>query len=331
VAEKWNEIEVEVKGPESIKPVEVEETKPDAVSQVEEVEQETPAEVGGLKVRGEAEGAEDEEAEAVAGVDTKRAEKRIRKLVRQKREIRQQLEGELAEKNEKLTALEARLKAIEENQTRSQEAQAVNYERQLSEREAAAKQAWQAAFDAGDKEEMLAANDRLFEAKAEKQRLADWKRQKVAAPKTAERAVEQRTEVEEDAAEAAPAIAPKAQQWIGKQKWWGKDKILTAATVAIAGELEADGFDPNDDDYYTEVEKRLKAELPGKFATPAASRPAQVVAGQSRSPAPNKVRLNEEDQRIAKLYGLSLEDYARSKQETETASGGYVPVQIRTR
>jgi hypothetical protein len=323
--EEWREIEVEVKGPESVKVVEAETPAADKPDQVEAATQPD------LKIKGDEDNTGDtEEASALDGIKTDGAQKRIRKLVRQKRELARRFQDDLSAETAKREALEARLKALEEGAQKSQEAQAVNYERQLSDREATANKAWQDAFDAGDKDGMLRAEDARLEAKLAKSKLEDWKRQKAAAPKTDTRATERQVEQVEDKP-AGPDIHPKAKDWIAKQAWWDKDVALTATTVAIAGKLEAEGFEPGDDDYYEEVEKRLKAELPHKFREPVPSKPAQVVAGQSRSPAPNKVRLDGEDQRLARLMGLSLEEYARNKQQAEDAKGGYVAINVTRR
>jgi hypothetical protein len=329
VAEQWNEIEVEVKSPASVKTVETAEAdrSEQEVAPVKE-QAETPA----LKIKGDTDGGDGsdaDEAQALDGIKTDGAQKRIRKLVRQKREIAQRFQSELATEKEKREALEARLANLETAQQRSQETQLVTHERTLEERLTAAQRQWQEAFDAGDKDAMVRANEAQMDAKVEKARLADWKRQRQAAPKQTAaietKAVEADDRVGESGGEAS-TIHPKAREWIGKQAWWDKDRVMTAATVAIAGELEAEGFDPGDDDYYGEVEKRLRSELPHKFREPATSKPTQVVAGQSRSPAPNKVRLTSEDQRLARVMGLSLEDYARSKQEADNAKGGYVAI-----
>lgn len=322
--EQWNEIEVEVKAPDAIKPVEAETSKTE--QEVEPVREQ--AQAADLKIKGDEE-ADGEESQALDGIKTDGAQKRIRKLVRQKREIAKQFQDKLADETAKREALEARLKALEEGQTRAQETQAVNYERQLQEREATANKAWQDAFDAGDKEGMLRAEDARVDAKLEKRRLEDWKRQRAAGVKQeakAPQAPDSQDRQTDDGGGKGPDINPKAKEWIGKQAWWDKDRIMTAATIAIAGELESEGFDPGDDEYYSEVERRLRSELPHKFAGSEAKRPTQVVAGQSRSPAPNKVRLTGEDQRLARLMGLSLEDYARSKQEADNAKGGYVAI-----
>jgi hypothetical protein len=343
VADKWTEIDLGgAKGAEEGKTGSEVEAETPAVEQAAGTENETAATPdtdeadSGLKVRGEAEAPEDdEEAKAAEGIQGRRAEKRIKRLVREKKALKQQFESELAREREEREALANRLKAIEETQTRSAEAQAVQYERTLEEKLSAVGKDWQAAFDAGDKDGMLRAQEAQVDLKLEKRRLEDWKRQRAAAPKQEAKAPaatdRQVTAAEETDEAEGPSIHPKAQQWIARQKWWGKDRILTAATAAIAGQLEEEGLDPGDDDYYGEVEKRLKTEFPNKFAQSAASKPTQVVAGQSRSPAPNKVRLSDEDVRLARQFGLNLEDYARSKQQSESAGSGYVPVQIKTR
>lgn len=174
---------------------------------------------------------------------------------------------------------------------------------------------------------MLKAQNDITDAKLELRELQRWKSNK--------KPVEQdlKPEPKTQSRDSQPQLHPKAKAWIDEQDWWEKDKILTAATGVIASELEADGFDPGSDDYYSEVNKRLKAEFPTKFKDEEFEeeperKPRQTLAGGRRNPASNKVRLTAEDLALAKKFGMSPEEWARGKRDVDDAqsSDGYTPI-----
>ena len=110
---------------------------------------------------------------------------------------------------------------------------------------------------------------------------------------------------------------PKAEQWAMKNSWFGSDEAMTYAAFGIHKKLvEEEGFDPQSDDYYTELDNRISS----KFNTGAASnrRPAQTVIGASRNSSGRsgrKVRLTPSQVAIAKKLGVPLEEYAKYVKE----------------
>jgi hypothetical protein len=131
------------------------------------------------------------------------------------------------------------------------------------------------------------------------------------------------TERPQQQAPQRPAPDPKAQKWAEKNEWFGKEKTRTFATYAIHQDLVDEGFDTKGDEYYDELNSRLRAEFPHKFGAQQ-NQPnrgnVQTVAGASRQ-APsgqNKVRGNKRTVRLtpgqqaaAKELGVSLEEYAK--------------------
>ncbi len=107
----------------------------------------------------------------------------------------------------------------------------------------------------------------------------------------------------------------KAEDWAEKNEWFGQDEAMTFAAFGIHKKLvEEEGFDPQSDDYYTELDQRISE----KFRTPAnntSRRPAQTVAGVSRSTSGRstgkKVRLTPSQVAIAKKLGVPLSEYAK--------------------
>jgi hypothetical protein len=110
---------------------------------------------------------------------------------------------------------------------------------------------------------------------------------------------------------------PKAESWGAKNKWFGHDTAMTYTAFDIHRKLvDEEGFDPQTDEYYTEIDKRIRLEFPHKFAnnaTTETTKPTQVVASAKRSVKPGRktVRLTPSQVAIAKKLGVPLEEYAK--------------------
>jgi len=112
---------------------------------------------------------------------------------------------------------------------------------------------------------------------------------------------------------------PKAQDWATRNDWFGQDEAKTFAAFGIHKKLvEDEGFDPTSDEYYTELDRRISDTFGGN-AKSASRRPAQTVAGVSRSnsgrSSGKKVRLTPSQVAIAKKLGVPLEEYAKYVKE----------------
>jgi len=114
---------------------------------------------------------------------------------------------------------------------------------------------------------------------------------------------------------------PKAEDWAGKNTWFGQDEAMTFAAFGIHKKLvEDEGFDPQSDDYYNELDSRIKREFPHKFGEEQSHgrKPAQTVAGVSRSSGSGRskrVKLSPTQVAIAKKLGVPLEEYAKYVKE----------------
>ena len=110
---------------------------------------------------------------------------------------------------------------------------------------------------------------------------------------------------------------PKAQQWAQSNTWFGQDEAMTYTAFSLHKKLvEDEGYDPQSDEYYSEIDKRIKLEFPHKFGsvnTNSTSKPTQVVASANRSSKPGRktVRLTPSQVAIANKLGVPLEDYAK--------------------
>ena len=112
---------------------------------------------------------------------------------------------------------------------------------------------------------------------------------------------------------------PKAQNWAGKNTWFGQDEAMTYTAFGLHKKLvEEEGYDAQSDEYYTEIDKRIRLEFPHKFATTASqtitAKPVQNVASANRSGKNSNrkiVRLTPSQVAIAKKLGVPLEEYAK--------------------
>ena len=118
---------------------------------------------------------------------------------------------------------------------------------------------------------------------------------------------------------------PKAESWAEKNDWFGKDSAMTYTAFDYHKKLtEQEGFDPNSDEYYTEIDKRMRLDFPHKFANTTSqesTKPTQTVASATRSvkPGRNTVRLTSSQVAIAKKLGVPLEEYAKQLRITKEA------------
>jgi hypothetical protein len=321
--EEWSDIDTskpESKEEDKVD-FEVEKTSEDKEEKVEAVVEEQP--VAETKTETKKEDTQPEEQpDEAKDIESERAQKRIRQLVRQRKEKEEEVARLLADKQE----LEKRLTKNQDNQfdltKTSLESQEKSLENQLN----LAKQNYLDAFEKDDKSQLLKAQEALNEAQIN---LNSVKTNKVNFDKDYENyqnAVKQQPVQQSQPQQ--PKYDPKAVAWAEKNEWFGQDKMMTAAALALDAQLKEEGFDPADDDFYKEVDVRLKDTFPNKFETSeqetqqvrqkATSSPSQVVAGTSRTPASKKIKLSQEDVRLANKWNIPLDRYAKEKSKVET-------------
>ena len=276
--EKEDKVDFEVENSSEEKEVKVE----------PEIEKEEVKEKPKLETKQEEETQLEEQPDEAKDIDSKRAQKRIRQLVRQRKEKEEEVARLLADKQE----LEKRLKTNQSNQfdltKTSLESQEKSLENQLS----LAKQNYLDAFEKDDKSQLLKAQEALNEAQIN---LNNVKTNKVNFDKDYENyqnSVKQQPVQQSQPQQ--PQCDPKAVAWAEKNEWFGQDKMMTAAALALDAQLKEEGFDPADDDFYSEVDTRLQQTFPTKFKQTQqvrqkdTSSPSQVVAGTSRTPASSR-------------------------------------------
>jgi hypothetical protein len=175
-----------------------------------------------------------------------------------------------------------------------------------------AKKAFKDAYDSGDSDAIVAAQQAIARITLDEERLRVIKAREQQAAAT-QQPQEQVQQPEQPAAQPDP----KAKAWADRNDWFGSDRVMTVGAYAIHEDLAGEGFDLTSDDYYSELDKRLRVEFPQKFENNASNggtaRVASADSSASRSTKKGRraVKLTPSQVAIAKKLGVSLEDYAK--------------------
>ena len=182
----------------------------------------------------------------------------------------------------------------------------------------AAKVAYQKAYDEGDADAMFEAQKNLSRLALEEAQVEQAKKrqeQQAAAPK-------QEQPQQQPQQQAAPKPDPKAEAWAAKNEWFGQDQTMTYAAFGIHRQLiEDEGFDPASDEYYSELDRRVRSEFPQKFGGSKDKGPRVASAESTASKSSTKkgrrtVKLTPSQIQIAKRLNVPLEEYAKYVKES---------------
>lgn len=181
---------------------------------------------------------------------------------------------------------------------------------------AAVKQQYREAYESGDSDAMFAAQEQLSQMTLMQERVRAAKHRL-----TVEEQEPAPQQIQQPAAAPQPKAAkpdPRAQEWADKNEWFGSDEVMTYASFGIHRKLvEEEGFDPASDEYYSEVDKRMRSEFPSKFQPAKKSGGAQVApagASATRSTAKSgrrSVKLSPSQIAMARRLNVPLEEYAK--------------------
>ena len=182
-----------------------------------------------------------------------------------------------------------------------------------------------AAIESGNAEAQVEANKRIATLAFENAKLDQAKQGRE--EKQAEKPVNlnQGGQVQQPAMDDPINPDPRAEAWAAKNTWFGSDRAMTYTAFEIHKDLtEKEGYDPNSDEYYAEVDKRIRVDFPHKFGNTEqkqSTAPVQTVASANRSVKPGRksVRLTSSQVAIAKKLGVPLEEYAKQLKNTEGA------------
>ncbi len=193
------------------------------------------------------------------------------------------------------------------------------YEGRVTTQEAQAKRALAEAHEAGDYDKLADAQSAISQIAIEKERL---RLQKQRSQQQAQEYAAQQEQVQQQPRQQAPQPQrdPKLESWLEKNKWFGQDKVMTGAARAIHETLVAEeGYAPTTDEYYSEIDRRMRSEMPNKFAsgkknvqsvTPSGNGSRSLVNGRKK-----QVDLNPGQVALASKLGIPLENYAQEVQK----------------
>jgi hypothetical protein len=309
--EEKKTVDIDTSGPETEVDIAVEkdEAVVDTAPKEETTEQETETKV-------ETEKKDDEKLEDYS----KGVQSRIAKLTRKMREA----ERREAAAVEYATAIEKKRKLDQERFNKVDSDYTAKFEESVKSGMDMAQNELARAIESGDAQAQVAANKKIAELAFENAKL---QQRKQATP------VEQETPVKlsdggqlpNETPQQMPQADPMAEDWAAKNRWFGTDRAMTFTAFEIHKDLvEKEGYDPKSNEYYEEIDKRIRVDFGHKFdnnQTKQTNRAVQSVASANRSSKPGRkqVRLTSSQVAIAKKLGVPLEEYAKQLKLTEGA------------
>ena len=249
---------------------------------------------------------------------SKGVQARIAKLTRKMREAERQRDAA----TEYAKSVEEKRQAMEKKFARTDEQYLKKFETSISTGLEAAQKELAAAIEAGDAKAQVEANKRIATLAFENAKLTEAKEGRATASTGGE--VTKPSEVK---APTQPVMQdepsdPMAEAWAAKNSWFGQDRAMTYTAFEIHKDLvDKEGFDPKSDEYYAEIDKRIRVDFPHKFAKSEdkqSTNPVQTVASAKRSVRPGRktVKLTSSQVAIAKKLGVPLEEYAKQIKNT---------------
>jgi hypothetical protein len=307
--EEKKSVPIDTSGPDAT--VDIEEVKDESVVETEAPEQETSTEEP-VKVE---EKKQDENLEDYS----KGVQARIAKLTRKMREAERREQAAI----DYAKAVENKRLALEKRFEKTDADYVKKFETSIQTGLEAAQKELAAAIEAGDAQAQVEANKRIATLAFENAKLDQAKagREEAQAEKPVN--LNQGGQVNQPAMDDPINPDPRAEDWASKNSWFGRDRAMTYTAFEIHKDLtEKEGYDPNSDEYYAEVDKRIRIDFPHKFGNTEnkqSTAPVQTVASASRSVKPGRkqVRLTSSQVAIAKKLGVPLEEYAKQLKNTK--------------
>ena len=325
--EEKKTVDIDTSGPDA--EIVIEETKDESVVETENTEQETGTDKSyeneretkleeGGQVQEETEKKDDEQLEDYS----KGVQSRIAKLTRKMRE---------AERREKAAldyakAVEAKRQTVETKFTKVNEDYVKQFETRVQSGLESAQKELANAIETSDAVAQIEAQKKVAALSIDEARLNALKEQQSIKKEEPAPKLSDADNLPSSTPNSLPSPDPRAEDWASSNSWFGKNRAMTFTAFEIHKDLvEREGFDPQTDEYYTEVDKRIRLEFPQKFDTKESqtSKPTQNVASVKRSSnvrsGRQTVRLTSSQVAIAKKLGVPLEEYAKQIKLTEGA------------
>jgi hypothetical protein len=329
--EEKKTVDIDTSGPDVN--IDIEEKKDEAVVETEAPKQETESteqetdktfeneRETKLEEGGEVEPKEEKQDDDKLEEYSKGVQSRIAKLTRKMRE---------AERREKAAveyakAVEEKRKTTETKFSKVNDDYVKQFENRVKDGLDSAQKSLAIAIENSDAAAQIEAQKKIAALSIDEARLNALKEQQSTTKEESAPKLSDANSLPESTPQSLPTPDPKAEDWAGKNTWFGKDRAMTFTAFEIHKDLvEREGFDPQTDEYYEEVDKRIKLEFPHKFDTKETqtSKPTQNVASVKRSAVrqgKQTVRLTSSQVAIAKKLGVPLEEYAKQIKLTEGA------------
>ena len=248
-----------------------------------------------------------------------------KKLIQMKRlahEERREKENAVREQQEAISFAQKVMeenKRLKSNLNNSEKNVLMSVQKAVAMEMEAAKRAYREAYDSGDTDKVMEAQERLTQATLKTEKVKNFR------PPALQ---EQETPVQIES-QPAPQFRPdpSAQAWQQENQWFGEDEEMTSLALGLHERLKREGVQVSSQEYYRKIDATIRRRFPEKFEDeveqnerPVARR-SSVVAPATRSTSPKRVRLNPSEMSLAKKLNLTPEQYAKAKLEMEANNG----------
>tara|TARA_R110000850_G_scaffold4386_3_gene20085 strand:+ start:118 stop:1050 length:933 start_codon:yes stop_codon:yes gene_type:complete len=258
---------------------------------------------------------ENDDDDSELGSYSKKVDKRIKKLTAARRHA----EEEAAAAVQYIQKVQAQNEQYKTRLSSLDKGYMSEYEGRITTQEAQAKRAMTEAYEAGEYDKVADAQTAISQIAIEKERLRMQKQRSAQEQQQEQNSQQQQAQQQQAQTQQrkAPPRDEKLESWMGKNSWFGPNgnSVMTGAARAIHNTLVAEeGFDPTSDDYYSEIDKRMRREMPNKFqgdrknvqsVTPAGSGTRSLKSGRKK-----QVELNAGQVALAQKLNIPLEKYA---------------------
>ena len=313
----------------------------------EEMEDISPVTEDSVQEDFEAPEIQDEEELSEAEVRARTAQNRINQAVKQAKDYqRRELQAlqyakELQEQNEQLSSqLQQTQTSTAEQNLKMQETYSGEFATRVETQAEAAKRNLKTAYESGDPDAMAEAQQLLAKAEADRNALAQYQRDleqyKADYAAWLEQQEADAEYQEQQATQQQPAYqepvyqepSPKAQEWASANEWFGTDTVMTNVAFAIHNDLIQSGVDLESDEYYAQIDSRMRQELPHKFngqTNVGGNNNVQTVVsgsrttGTGRNQNSRRVELNPSEQALARKLGVPFKEYAKQKMRLQNS------------
>ena len=237
-------------------------------------------------------------------------ERRAKEQAMREREELERLAAQLVEENKKLKG------TVNKNQEALLEQAKKAVVAELEQ----AKAQFKKAYDAGDSDAVVAAQEALTAVKLKADRIANFKVPPLQ---------EETNDVQTKPTAPAPKADPRAVEWAKANPWFGPDEEMTSYVLGLHNKLVKEKVDPRSDQYYEIIDSRMRELFPDRFddaeeepAVKTRPKKASVVAPATRSVAPKKIKLTNTQVAYAKKFNIPLQEYARQVAKLEKVQNG---------